>query len=643
MTKVKVFPSSLTGQDILNILQSIQGIDINNLNTLILLNLTNGQTIESDLYNQIYTSLQNNLPIFIKSLNVDGEVMVNDILFTSYKYDSNGIYMGGIEVNTKSDSTPNFIRLTVASSELVVNITTKSLSDYTNNSGGESSGNGKDGITPQLKIGSEDNYWYVSYDNGSTWESLGVKATGEDGQDGKTPIIGAEKDTDGVYYWTVDGEWLTDSEGNKIKAQGSTSQEGTDGEDGKDGITPQLKIENGKWYVSYDEGNTWTELGQATGEDGQDGNDGDPGKDGITPILKSENAALYVSYDNGTSWTYLTTIDESYLLVSTRVSVDKILDGTYWEDLSTTDVVESILNHLFSNISNKTKAGGNIQWYCPQYITPKVTESNPDQSPNFLYPFILRSIGSSIDTEYISKYDECETFRVDFIGGGLSPYRVKEPDTWDPVACYQNFSDNATYIYQVTFNRAGSIDKVLRLPLEIISEPLISDVLEAKSLYTTSMDIVDDEDTGSTKEVYTLDIPFYPNSILRVKTDETWISKVTEEDENGIPQFVQGGLDNLRFNLKFPTTDVLNGDHNLLTKSEIFNLELDLDSGPNILFTVPEGYNLVWWPKYDGPEPEIKTNLYRYHISILKVGNYLYGLSMEYDMSEVTRLLSEQN
>ena len=41
---------------------------------------------------------------------------------------------------------------------------------------------GPSGNTPQLKIG-EDNYWYVSYDNGTTWTSLGVKATGEDSSD----------------------------------------------------------------------------------------------------------------------------------------------------------------------------------------------------------------------------------------------------------------------------------------------------------------------------------------------------------------------------------------------------------------------------------------------------------------------------
>ena len=55
-----------------------------------------------------------------------------------------------------------------------------------------------------------------------------------------------KKDTDGIYYWTLDGEWLTDEKGNKVKAQGTDGKDGVDGEDGtngKDGITPQLKIE----------------------------------------------------------------------------------------------------------------------------------------------------------------------------------------------------------------------------------------------------------------------------------------------------------------------------------------------------------------------------------------------------------------
>ena len=97
-------------------------------------------------------------------------------------------------------------------------------------------------------------------------------ADGKDGADGYTPQIGVMKDTDGIYYWTVDGEWLLDAKGNKIKAVG---QDGQDGNDGINAITPRIKIENDYWYVSYDEGATWTELGKATGEDGSDGIDGD--------------------------------------------------------------------------------------------------------------------------------------------------------------------------------------------------------------------------------------------------------------------------------------------------------------------------------------------------------------------------------
>ena len=96
---------------------------------------------------------------------------------------------------------------------------------------------------------------------------------GTDGQDGHTPIIGVKQDTDGIYYWTLDGDWLLDDAGNKIKAQGTDGKDGQNGIDGTDGTTPQLKIENDYWYISYDNGKTWTQLGKAMGEDGQDGVD----------------------------------------------------------------------------------------------------------------------------------------------------------------------------------------------------------------------------------------------------------------------------------------------------------------------------------------------------------------------------------
>ena len=102
---------------------------------------------------------------------------------------------------------------------------------------------------------------------------------GAAGKDGYVPVIGVAKfEDDGLYYWTLDGEWLTDAEGNKVRAQGldgGTGDGGSEGSAGKDGITPLLKIKLNYWYISYDNGATWERLGPATGVDGRPGKDGD--------------------------------------------------------------------------------------------------------------------------------------------------------------------------------------------------------------------------------------------------------------------------------------------------------------------------------------------------------------------------------
>ena len=85
---------------------------------------------------------------------------------------------------------------------------------------------------------------------------------GTDGNDGTTPSIGVKQDTNGIYYWTLNGEWLTDDQGEKIKAEGV---DGNDGTDGDDGVTPKFKIENEYWYISYNNGESWEQLGKATG------------------------------------------------------------------------------------------------------------------------------------------------------------------------------------------------------------------------------------------------------------------------------------------------------------------------------------------------------------------------------------------
>ena len=112
---------------------------------------------------------------------------------------------------------------------------------------------------------------------------------GADGKDGHTPTIGVKQDTDGIWYWTIDGEWLLDANGRKVKAVG------LDGQNGQDGITPQLKIEDGYWYVSTDNGATWTRLGKATGADGKDGTDGQDGDSIFRSVTVTDTEVTFVT------------------------------------------------------------------------------------------------------------------------------------------------------------------------------------------------------------------------------------------------------------------------------------------------------------------------------------------------------------
>ncbi len=121
----------------------------------------------------------------------------------------------------------------------------------------------QDGITAVDEL--EDGTGYtITFKSGKT-------VTLKNGKDGKTPVVSVKAGSDGVYYWTIDGEWLLDAAGKKVRAQATDGKDGKDGKDGTDGtdaIAPKLKIEDGWWYLSSDDGTTWTKLYQAKGDDG---------------------------------------------------------------------------------------------------------------------------------------------------------------------------------------------------------------------------------------------------------------------------------------------------------------------------------------------------------------------------------------
>ena len=190
---------------------------------------------------------------------------------------------------------------------------------------GDTGANGKDGITPKLQINAMTNMWEISYDNGETWTSLNVKATGENGADGTNGTNGTNG-KDGITpklqintttnMWEIsydNGETWTSLNVKATGENGADGTNGTNGTNGKDGITPKLQINatTNMWEISYDNGETWTSLNvKATGENGADGTNGTNGtngKDGITPKLQinATTSMWEISYDNGETWTSL--------------------------------------------------------------------------------------------------------------------------------------------------------------------------------------------------------------------------------------------------------------------------------------------------------------------------------------------------
>ncbi|MBR5200002.1 MAG: hypothetical protein IKW20_09315, partial [Bacteroidales bacterium] len=117
-------------------------------------------------------------------------------------------------------------------------------------------------------------------------------APGTPGANGATPVIGVEKDTDGYYYWTLNGEWLLDSNGQKVRASGIDGENGENGSNGAPGITPEFKIENGYWYVSYGEG--WIKLGKATGDQGVQG---EPGETLFYNVIYDSTSVTFMLWD----------------------------------------------------------------------------------------------------------------------------------------------------------------------------------------------------------------------------------------------------------------------------------------------------------------------------------------------------------
>ena len=133
-------------------------------------------------------------------------------------------------------------------------------------------------IASQVRINATTNQWEISTDNGTTWTSTGIAATGPQGEKGETGEAGAQ------------------------------------GPQGEDGIAPLIRINDvtNCWEISTDDGLTWTTTNvPATGEKGEQGEQGVQGE-------KGETGATGAAGKDGNGITGITINEDNYLVIAMK-------------------------------------------------------------------------------------------------------------------------------------------------------------------------------------------------------------------------------------------------------------------------------------------------------------------------------------
>jgi hypothetical protein len=192
------------------------------------------------------------------------------------------------------------------------------------------------------------------------------------GQDGTTPIIGIQQNTtNGYYYWTIQKgtsspTWMTNSFGQRVRATGTI---------------PKLKIESGYWWVSYDDGSSWSRVSQATGEQGSSV---------FKDIDYSDPYFVRFTLSNGVTFTIPTQRGFEELSAycdNINTNINSCMD--IYNTIDTTLFVESVSelsrNGKFAGYAIKLKSGKVYELYSGFDGTKKILlgiKYNPDLSSN---------------------------------------------------------------------------------------------------------------------------------------------------------------------------------------------------------------------------------------------------------------------
>lgn len=178
---------------------------------------------------------------------------------------------------------------------------------------------GPSGLTPKIRINQATNYWEISYDNGATWGSTNISATGPQGPSGSqgpqgpSGASGAEGPAGkSAYEIAVQAGYTGTSAQWLASLVGPQGPSGSQGPSGADGFSPTIStstIPSGTRVYLTDKTHTDVIdlLSGASGAQGPQGPSGESytgalipisGKDGIT--ISATNSAVWIGYDGAT-------------------------------------------------------------------------------------------------------------------------------------------------------------------------------------------------------------------------------------------------------------------------------------------------------------------------------------------------------
>ena len=156
---------------------------------------------------------------------------------------------------------------------------------------------------------------------------------GRNGADGHSPKISVAQDG-GVYYWQLDGQWLRDAQGQKVRVSGETGPVGPQGPQGPKGQDGAVGPQGSQGIPGKDgavgpqgpqgpqgpKGQDGTASTQGTpgqagpqgprGDKGETGPQGVAGQDGKTPKLRINAGKWEVSYGDN-HWTQVEVVSDT--------------------------------------------------------------------------------------------------------------------------------------------------------------------------------------------------------------------------------------------------------------------------------------------------------------------------------------------